>query len=130
ARMTSADDGGLIAQAGIVTLLHAGVEGVAVDMRYGQPFQFRMGDETGRSAGRAARRPLCRDRQAISAERTHWRSPGFHSQAAPRTPLESPWRGGKIRVATWSEKTWGRISAGTFRYSLSILERPPPRTMT
>ena len=31
--------------------------------------------------------------------------PGFHSQAAPRTPLESPWRGGSNKVSTRSENT-------------------------
>ncbi len=29
----------------------------------------------------------------------------FHNQAAPRTPLESPWRGGTRRVSTRSENT-------------------------
>jgi MFS family permease len=33
------------------------------------------------------------------------RSPGGHSQAAPLTPLESPWRGDTSRVSTRSEKT-------------------------
>src|SRR3954463_5995541 len=37
----------------------------------------------------------------------------FHSHAAPRTPLESPWTGGSRRVATASEKTCARHSSGT-----------------
>jgi MFS family permease len=32
-------------------------------------------------------------------------APGGHSQAAPLTPLESPWSGGASRVSTRSEKT-------------------------
>ena len=32
-------------------------------------------------------------------------APGGHSQAAPRTPLESPWSGGTSRVSTRSENT-------------------------
>ena len=31
--------------------------------------------------------------------------PGGHSQAAPLTPLESPWRGDTSRVSTRSENT-------------------------
>ena len=36
-----------------------------------------------------------------------------HSQAAPRTPLESPWTGGRRRVTTRSEKTYRVHRRGT-----------------
>src|SRR5687767_11845938 len=36
-----------------------------------------------------------------------------HSQAAPRTPLESPWRAGTIGVSAESEKTKDSTSGGT-----------------
>lgn len=38
-----------------------------------------------------------------------------HSQAAPRTPLESPCLGGTSWVSTWSEKTYLPHSPGTSR---------------
>jgi hypothetical protein len=37
---------------------------------------------------------------AIAAQRLHHSSSGRHSEAAPRTPLESPWTGGSRRVTT------------------------------
>jgi hypothetical protein len=37
----------------------------------------------------------------------------LHSQAAPRTPLASPWAGGQRRVSTRSEKTWTPQRRGT-----------------
>ena len=42
-------------------------------------------------------------------------SPAGHSQAAPRTPLASPCRAGRIGVATPSEKHHCAINGGTSR---------------
>src|SRR5690606_20474209 len=60
-------------------------------------------------------RPLLRGRSpklaAGPARRPH--AVGGHSQAAPRTPLESPCRGGTIGVVTTSEKTYCASLGGT-----------------
>ena len=57
------------------------------------------------------------DRETVAAEMAHGSgrlsgcpravssSSVRHSQAAPRTPLESPWRGGRIAVSTSPPKT-------------------------
>ena len=95
-----ADDHGLVTQGRIISLFHTGVKGIAIDMGDRQPLEFVVGNQPRRAAVRAARRPLGADGQAVAAERAHAGSPGGHSQAAPRTPLESPWRGGRILVAT------------------------------
>ena len=53
-----------------------------------------------------------------------------HSHAAPRTPLESPCRCRTSRVSTRSENTHRPHSVGTFTYSDSTFDMPPPSTMT
>ena len=53
-----------------------------------------------------------------------------HNHAAPRTPLESPWRAATIGVSAESEKTKGFSSGGTRVYSREMLDTPPPSTMT
>ena len=53
-----------------------------------------------------------------------------HNHAAPRTPLESPWRAATIGVSAESEKTKGFSSGGTRSYSREMFDTPPPRTMT
>ena len=55
---------------------------------------------------------------------------GLHSQAAPRTPLESPCTGGESRVSTRSENTNRPQSFGTFSYKRFTLDTPPPSTIT
>ena len=55
---------------------------------------------------------------------------GLHSQAAPRTPLESPCTGGESRVSTRSENTYLPHRAGTPAYKVFTLDIPPPSTMT
>ena len=57
AAVAAADDDRLVAQAGVVALLDAGIEGVAVDMGDGEVGELGMGDQAGRSAGGAAGRP-------------------------------------------------------------------------
>src|SRR5262249_39120747 len=124
-----ADDDRLVLQGGIVALLDTGVESVAVDMGDGEVLELAMGDDARRAAGRAAGR-LAADLQAVAAQRLHTASSGRQSQAAPRTPLASPWRGGRIRAATRSEKTWRRISSGRRRErggGVSLPPPPPPR---
>ena len=76
----------------------------------GEIVELGMGDEARRAAGGAAsparREPIRGEAvQAVAAERLQSASSGRQSQAAPRTPLASPWRGARIRVATRSEKT-------------------------
>ena len=65
-------------------------------------------DQPRRAAGAAA--PALRggsvEGAAIAAQRAHRASSGGHNQAAPRTPLESPWSGGRRRVTTRSEKMY------------------------
>ena len=50
--------------------------------------------------------------EAIATEYRHASSSG-HNQAAPRTPLESPWTGGANRVSTRSEITEAGQCRGT-----------------
>ena len=52
------------------------------------------------------------------------------SQAAPRTPLESPCCALTRRVSTRSEKTNRSQSRGTDMYKRSMFDSPPPSTMT
>jgi len=53
-----------------------------------------------------------------------------YNHAAPLTPLESPKRCFTSLVSTLSENTQLPHSAGTFLYSRSMLDMPPPSTMT
>ena len=48
--------------------------------------------------------------EAVAAEGDHGCS--GHSQAAPRTPDESPCIAGRMSVSNWSENTSGAIAAG------------------
>src|SRR6185503_19165921 len=99
-----ADDHRLVGEVRPVALLDAGVESIAVDMGEEQVVEIVMGDQPGRVAAAAAAAGIAagRQRQAVAAEPAHPRSlpiaAGGHSQAAPRTPLESPCRGGTMRT--------------------------------
>src|SRR6187551_2105498 len=53
-----------------------------------------------------------------------------HSHAAPRTPLESPWRLRTTRVSTASEKTYRGSSVATASARPGRFDIPPPSTMT
>jgi hypothetical protein len=55
--VAAADDDRLVAQAGVVALLDAGIEGVAVDVGDAEGGKLGVGDQAGRSAGQAAGRP-------------------------------------------------------------------------
>src|ERR1700758_3660603 len=83
-------------------------EGVAIDMCHPEGREFSMADEPRRSAGIAPSARSCSGGEcaAVAAQIRHGTSSGCHNQAAPRTPLESPWTGGKSRVATRSEKIY------------------------
>lgn len=77
----------------------------------GELGQFVVRDKARRTAVGAAPRQLRRHRRrrgqggAVAAQDGgHPDSSGGHSQAAPRSPLELPWRGGNRRVTTVSEK--------------------------
>src|SRR6185437_17129361 len=102
-----ADDQRPVEQLGMVALLDAGVEGIAIDMGERQRSEFVMGDKARRAAGAAApaRRRRLGEHGAIATQHRHGASSAPHSQAAPRTPLASPWRGGTSCVAMWSENT-------------------------
>ena len=52
------------------------------------------------------------------------------SQAAPRTPDESPCRLRTTGVVQRSENTWRGSRAATSAYSASMFDSPPPRTTT
>src|SRR5690606_1595773 len=60
----------------------------------------------------------------------HHGLPLSHSQAAPRTPLDSPWALRARRVATWSENTVRVQSRGTSVYRRPTFDIPPPSTIT
>src|SRR5208282_4916089 len=112
---TTADDDGAFAEVGPVTLLDRSVKSVAIDMSYRQGVECGVADLAGRTAITAA---LAASRgsgkgAAIAAQRSHHPSPGRHSQAAPRTPLESPWTGGSRRLITRSEKMYCVHRTGT-----------------
>jgi hypothetical protein len=107
--MAAADDHRAIPQAWIVAFLDGGVERIAIDMRDRKEVQFGVLDAAPFAALDAAPpRRKRRRRAAAAATSAH-----CHNQAAPRTPLESPCRGGIIRVASRSEKTRGTRSGGT-----------------
>src|SRR5215831_14135418 len=107
--MAAADDDGAITQAGIVTLFDGGIKGVAIDVSDRQPIEFLMADQAMLAATRTT--PGAVTGKGVGAAAAAGLAHG-HSQAAPRTPLESPWRGGRMRVARRSENTKGRISPG------------------
>ena len=89
---TAADDHGSDGEFGPFAPLDRGIKGVAIDMGDRQCVKRGMMDLP-RRAARVA--PLVRGGRdckgaAIAAQRRHPSSSGRHSQAAPRTPLESP----------------------------------------
>ena len=96
AASSAAHDHRLVQQRRIVALLDGGIERVAIHMRDGKRFEFGMRKDAMAAACAAAFGRLSRVGQTIAAERTHRGSPSGspsrHSHAAPRTPLESPWR--------------------------------------
>src|SRR6202035_309823 len=102
-----------------VARLDRGVERVTIDMGDRQRVELGMLDKAGRPATLAAARAggNGRQRAALAAQRAHGvpsgASPGDHSQAAPRTPLASPWLGGSRRVTTSSENTCWPQRRGT-----------------
>ncbi len=57
----------------------------------GEPGEGLVGHDARRGAGRAAPDGLLALPEAIAAERLHGRDSSGQSQAAPRTPDESPW---------------------------------------
>ena len=83
----AADDDGFRCQFRAVALFHAGVEGVAVDMREGQREQFGVGDDACTAAGGAGSGSFD-DRRAIAAEgRVNL------SRAARGRGRDAKWRG-------------------------------------
>ena len=85
---------GLSIEIRIVALFDGRIEGVAVEMGDGERVELGMGGDAPAAAGGAARGALFRVGETVAAEGAHCGSRGLcgHSQAAPRTPLESPWR--------------------------------------
>ena len=67
AAVAAADDDRLVGEAGVVALLHRGVEGVAVEMGDGEARSARGAQGARAAAGRAAARRV-RDGQAVAAE--------------------------------------------------------------
>jgi hypothetical protein len=112
---TAADNDRAVRGLGPIALFHRCVKGVAIDMSDRQVVQLRVADEPRRAARSATFLDAGRwpKRSAIAAERAHCVSFNGHSHAAPRTPLEAPWTGGRRRVATRSEKTYCAHSLGT-----------------
>ncbi len=53
-----------------------------------------------------------------------------HSQAAPRTPLESPCLATSTGVSASLPKTYSFSRPGTLRYSRGTCDTPPPKTKT
>ena len=99
--LAAADDHGLVGQRRIVALLDRRVKRVAIQMCDGELVQFRMRDDAMAAALLASRRAIRDIAKAIAAERAHFSG---HSHAAPRTPLESPWRFFRIAVGPCGEK--------------------------
>jgi len=88
----ASDDDRSTGEVGPVALLDHAVKGVAIGVDNQERVKRSMVD-LARRAARVA--PLAPDRRgcervAIAAQRGHASSSGRHSQAAPRTPLESP----------------------------------------
>ena len=114
AALAAADDDRLVADGRIVALLDAGIEGGAVDMGDGKLIQLVVNEDPGRAAGRAALGLPVDSRQAIPAKAVQSASSGRQSQAAPRTPLESPYRAGRDLGSRPDPRTHvGIMSAGT-----------------
>jgi|SRR5271169_247215 len=92
-----------------------GIKRVAIDMRDRQGAEFGMADQPRRAAGGAALGLLGSSFEgaAITAQRAHGASSGGHNHAAPRTPLDAPWTGGRRGVATRSEKMCRAHKRGT-----------------
>ena len=105
----AADNDREVPQFGPVALLHRSIEGVAIHMGKRQTPKFIMGQDAWRRAGRTTGHGGWPGPEAIPAKRLH--SSG-QSQAAPRTPEESPCRAGRIGVTKLSEKTWLATTPG------------------
>jgi hypothetical protein len=93
--VTAADDDRLVAQAGVVALLDAGIEGVAVDVGDAEGGKLGMGDQAGRSAGRAAGRPG-RGLTRAAAVSAQGRKQGHAADFLPKSwpppmPIRSDW---------------------------------------
>jgi hypothetical protein len=93
AALATADDYRLVGERRVVAFLDAGVKGVAIEMRDRERIELGVAEQASRAAGPAApvgglgpRLP----RRAIAANPAHREPRTGHSQAAPRTPLESP----------------------------------------
>ena len=112
---TTADDDRAVRQFGSVALFDARIKRIAIDMRDGQRAKFGMADQPGRPAGDATFPSLGGSfvGTAIAAQRVQGGSSGAHNHAAPRTPLEAPWTGGRKGVATRSEKMYRAHRRGT-----------------
>ena len=106
AALAAADDQRLVAQGGIVALFDGGIEGIAIEMGDRERVQFGMEFQAWPMTSRTARCAFGCGSVAVAAEAfAHGLSSPGQSQAAPRTPLESPWRLRASRVTTVSEKT-------------------------
>ena len=93
ASRAAADDDRLLGEFRPVALFHRRVKGVAIEVRNREVGQLVMRDEARRAAfGAAFRRGRrrCQGGAVAAQSRGHSRSSGGHSQAAPRSPLESP----------------------------------------
>ena len=102
----AADDDRAVRQFGSVALFDRGIKRVAIDMRDRQRAECGVMDQPRRATGGATLALLggSFEGAAITAQRAHGASSGGHNHAAPRTPLDAPWSGGKRGVATRSEK--------------------------
>ncbi len=109
----AAHDHRLVAQLRPVTLLHRGVEGVAIQVGDGQRVQLCVRDDPGRGAARAAPDlDVVAGPQAVAAERLHDAGSSGHSHAAPRTPEESPCRAATTGVSNTSENMRDTMASG------------------
>ncbi len=95
AARAAADNDRLVGEARVVALFDTGVEGIAIEMRDGERAELAMADHARRAAipaplGDGSGIAVARlGSRAIAAQTVHAAGSG-HSQAAPRTPLESP----------------------------------------
>jgi hypothetical protein len=98
----AADDHGTIGEIGPFAFFDCGIKGVAIDMGDRQGVERGVRNQARRAAVAAPLGGRRREGEgaAIAAQRHHHSSSGRHSEAAPRTPLESPWTGGSRRVTT------------------------------
>src|SRR6185369_6182631 len=110
--LAPADDHRLVPQLRPVTLLHRGVEGVAVHVGDGEAGELLVRHHARRGAVRASAHRGLALPEAVAAERLHGTGSSGQSQAAPRTPEESPCTAWRIGVSKTSEKTCGAIAPG------------------